>query len=366
MKGDRVRIVMLTAFFHPHIGGVERHVRYLSEELVRQGHSITVLTKRYDRALPSEERLGPIRILRFPQSTIPHTQKPGVWLWLLSRLHLLLRADVIHVHDHTAFNAWYLPFRILLPWKPVFATFHGYEGLVPIPRRYIIGRKWVERLTRGNICVGHFLEKWYGTQSDVVIYGAVDPPEEIREPEPRTIVFMGRLEPDTGIMDYLRAMPLIVKGPAGPDEPERPLKLIVCGDGSLRREVRAFAESRALDVEMIGAVQDPSRWIQRGRFIFASGYLTILEAMTCRRLVFSVHDNPLKRDYLEMMPGAADMMVVAGSPEELAGRVREILDRPDRESAMVERACRFAREHTWERMAGTYLDLYLSRGVRVG
>lgn len=365
MKGDRVRIVMLAAFFHPHIGGVERHVRYLSEELSRQGHSITVLTKRYDPSLLREERLGPIRILRFPQSTIPHTQKLGVWLWLLSRLHLLVRADVIHVHDHTAFNAWYLPFRFLLPWKPVFATFHGYEGLVPIPRRYLVGRKWVERLTRGNICVGHFLEKWYGTRSDVITYGAADPPGEVPEPEPRTIVFMGRLEPDTGIMDYLRAMPLVVEG-AGDDEREGPLKLIVCGDGSLRREIRDFVESRPLDVEMVGAVHDPSRWIRRGRFIFASGFLTILEAMACRRLVFAVHDNPLKQDYLEMMPGAAEMMVVAGSPEELAGRLREILDRPDLEGAMIERACRFAREYTWERLAGTYLELYRSRGVRVG
>ena len=360
-----MRIVMLAAFFHPHIGGVERHVRYLSEELSRQGHSITVLTKRYDPSLLREERLGPIRILRFPQSTIPHTQKLGVWLWLLSRLHLLVRADVIHVHDHTAFNAWYLPFRFLLPWKPVFATFHGYEGLVPIPRRYLVGRKWVERLTRGNICVGHFLEKWYGTRSDVITYGAADPPGEVPEPEPRTIVFMGRLEPDTGIMDYLRAMPLVVEG-AGDDEREGPLKLIVCGDGSLRREIRDFVESRPLDVEMVGAVHDPSRWIRRGRFIFASGFLTILEAMACRRLVFAVHDNPLKQDYLEMMPGAAEMMVVAGSPEELAGRLREILDRPDLEGAMIERACRFAREYTWERLAGTYLELYRSRGVRVG
>jgi len=351
---------MLTAFFHPHIGGVERHVRSLSEEFVRRGYSITILTKRYDRALAPEERLGPIRILRFPQSTIPHTQKLGVWLWLLSRLPLLLMADVIHVHDHTAFNAWYLPFRVLIPWKPVFATFHGYEGLVPIPRRYIIGRKWVERLTRGNICVGHFLEKWYGTESDVITYGAVDPPEEIREPEPRTIIFMGRLEPDTGIMDYLRAMPLILDGL------EARIKLIVCGDGSLRAEVREFAESRSLDVEMVGAVKDPSRWIQRGRFIFASGYLTILEAMVSRRLVFAVHDNLLKRDYLEMIPGAAEMMVTAGSPEELARRFREILDRPDREDAMIERACRFVREHTWERLADTYLELYRSRGVRVG
>ncbi len=99
MKGDRVRIVMLAAFFHPHIGGVERHVRYLSEELSRQGHSITVLTKRYDPSLLREERLGPIRVLRFPHSPIPPTPKLGVWLWLPSRLHLLVRADGVPLHD---------------------------------------------------------------------------------------------------------------------------------------------------------------------------------------------------------------------------------------------------------------------------
>ena len=348
---------MLTAYFHPHIGGVERHVRFLSEALVRQGHSVTVLTKRYDPALPEEARLGPIRILRFPQSTIPHTQKLGVWLWLLGRLGLLLDADVVHVHDHTAFNAWYLPFRALLPLKPVFATFHGYEGIVPIPRRYIVGRKLVERVVRANICVGHFLEKWYGTRADVITYGAVDPPVAVRAPEERTIVFMGRLEPDTGVMDFLRAVPLIGEG--GRD----PFKLILCGDGSLRESIRAFVEEHGLDVEIAGAVTDPADWLQRGRYIFASGYLTILEAMVIRRLVLAVHDNPLKRDYLEMMPGAAEMMVIADGPAALARRFREILDHPEREDAMIDRAFEFARKHTWEGLARAYLDLYRSGGV---
>lgn len=351
-----MRIVMITEHFSPRIGGVEKHVLNLSRELARQGHPVSVLTLKYDPSLPSEEFIGPLRVRRFAPHSRAGTRGRAMWIERMRWLPLLLEADVVHVHDHRTFLRWYLPFRILFARKPVFATFHGHEGNVPPALRDRIGRRCVERLTHGNICVGTYLETWYGTRSDAFTYGAVKAPAKSARPAARTAVFVGRLEPDTGIMTYMKALPQVR------NLCKQPLKLVVCGDGSLKEWVREAARKDASDVQILGTVPDPLHWIQRGRYAFVSGYLGILEAMICRRLVFAVHDNPLKRDYLQAMPGAEKNMVIAGSPEELARRFCDVTGDPERTDSLIEQAHSFAREQTWERLAETYLDLYRSKG----
>jgi glycosyltransferase involved in cell wall biosynthesis len=352
-----MRIVMLTESFAPRIGGVEKHLLRVSQELASRGHSVTVLTPRGCPELLPEERVGGIRVLRFPQRGHPRAGNTEVWLWMLRRLALLSESDAVHVHGQTALLSWYLPFRFLFPGKPVFITFHGHPGGFPLGRRHRFERRLAEKLCRGNLCVGHYLEKWYGTRASAVTYGAADAPREEHPKEDGKIVFVGRLEEDTGILLYLRAL-RVLRETTG-----EPWKLLVCGTGSLRGRVEHFARENGLDVDLAGAVPDPLPHMQSGRFVFTSGYLSLLDAMICRRFVFSAYENPLKRDYLEMMPRARDLMEISGSPEELASAFCRVLREPDRETACVERAYRFAAGQTWDGMARTYLELYGLFGI---
>ena len=363
-----MHILHLTETFSPRIGGVERHVLHLSQELVRQGHQVSVLARSHDPSLPVRERVGSIEVRRLSPARAAGAPVRPAWTLLLPHLDLLRGADLVHVHDHTPFFRTYFPFRFLLPRTPVFMTFHGHEGNFPPARRDVIARRCAARLVRGTLCVGHYVGKWYGTRSHAVTYGAVEaretegpglPPapgdQNAGGPEARgAIVFLGRLEPDTGILSFLQGLSLMPrKAGARPG-------LVVCGEGSLEREVRDFAARKSLNVDLRGIVPDPLHWVRQSRFVFASGYLSMLEGMICRRLVFGCYDNELKHDYWGMLPNAREMMVICGSPEELAWRFQEVLDRPDLEKALVERAWEFARLQTWERLAGLYLDLYRS------
>ena len=83
---------------------------------------------------------------------------------------LIKEADVIHAHD---VYFWYFPFRFLFPFKKSFVTFHGYESY-PIRKKAIMVRKLSEYLANGNIIVGDFIKKWYGTTPNYVIYGGVE------------------------------------------------------------------------------------------------------------------------------------------------------------------------------------------------
>lgn len=58
-----MRILMLTEFYPPIIGGIEQHVRNLSAALVARGHSVAVATV-WQEGLPEEERDGDVRVYR--------------------------------------------------------------------------------------------------------------------------------------------------------------------------------------------------------------------------------------------------------------------------------------------------------------
>jgi glycosyltransferase involved in cell wall biosynthesis len=133
-----MRVLMVTDFYWPHVGGVEQHVRTLSRELSDRGHAVTVATTRTD-GLPEIEWDGPVEIARLRTTTqgmssLRHQSRP--WAPPLpdpgaSRaLHRIIderRPDVIHGHDWLA--------RSLLPLRdgspPLVTTLHYYTLTCP-------------------------------------------------------------------------------------------------------------------------------------------------------------------------------------------------------------------------------------------
>ncbi len=182
-------ILFFARLFYPHIGGVETHVLEVGDRLVKQGHKIILVTEKfsddslrdwqsnYNSANHAGEkdniaaRIASWEIHRIPVGTSERNKKWKIWWWLWQHRSLMQQADVIHCHD---VFFWFFPFRYLYRHKPVFTTFHGYETKFPPEKRAITIRRWSEELSWGNICVGDFIKKWYGTHPDFVTYGGVD------------------------------------------------------------------------------------------------------------------------------------------------------------------------------------------------
>jgi len=64
-----MKILFITNYFHPVMGGVENHVYNLSKELIKLGHSVEVWCSDRSRdniILKNEDLLGKIKIRRFP------------------------------------------------------------------------------------------------------------------------------------------------------------------------------------------------------------------------------------------------------------------------------------------------------------
>lgn len=233
-----MKILMLTKYTWPRVGGVEKHVHELSKRLEMRGYEIRYLTER---------ELG--------------TDKWEIWRRIWKYKELFDWADIIHVHDVYFWIWWYKLFN----WsKKTFVTFHGWEGIYPIPWKNIIVRKISELLANGNICVGEFIKKYYFTNPDYVIFGAA---EKISYPKVKRsgAIFVGHLGKD---LDFYK---------------------------NLAKEMKV-----KLDI----FTDDPkaSGYFYKYRYAFVNGYLAMLEAMSQKTQVYSYYYNQLKFDYLNMTP----------------------------------------------------------------
>ncbi len=85
---SRPRICIFTETFFPVIGGGETQARLLADGLTAQGHSVMVITRRSDPALPPEEQLEGVVVYRLPPTGRGQLKK---WGLLLSCLPVLLR-----------------------------------------------------------------------------------------------------------------------------------------------------------------------------------------------------------------------------------------------------------------------------------
>ena len=334
-----MNILFFTNYFYPHVGGVEKHVLEVSKELIQSGHTVIVMTQQFDKKLPKFEKYKNILVYRMPIGKLDWFQKFRIWRELFRNINLIRNADIVHCHD---VFFWYLPFRFLFFWKKAFVTFHGYESF-PVSFKNVIVRKVSEILANGNICIGDFMKKWYSANPTIISYGGVVLQEKNSlSPVSPSALFYGRLDDQTNIREYVQAIKLMRK-----QIPNFKFKII--GEGDYRSVVKNEA------VE--GFIKNPEKKLRFFRFAFLSRYLSILEALAARRLVFALYDNNIKEDYLRMSP-FANCIVIAGSPEELCEKLLYYLSNPKKEKQLVDKGYRFAQENTWKKVCRTYQALW--------
>jgi glycosyltransferase involved in cell wall biosynthesis len=284
-----------------------------------------------------EERIDGVRIIRIPVGKKLFFKKFLIWKWMLQNIPFFGSFDVIHVHD---VFFWLFPIRPFFFWKKMYITFHGYEDF-PVKKRWIFIRKMTEILTNGSICIGKFMKKWYFASPTYINYGGVRLEERNSSENDMGAVFFGRLENQTGIMQYLEAFEKIKK--------EYPyFKLTVVGEGPLKRQLPKNINYKPFTTDVLS-------YIAKNRFIFVSRYLSMIEALSMNKEVIAVYDNPIKKDYLLMSPFKKYVQVFEKS-DEIANFILSRLKKNEL-SKNIE-AASWAKSQTWGKVANTYLSLW--------
>jgi glycosyltransferase involved in cell wall biosynthesis len=205
---------------------------------------------------------------------------------------------------------------------------------------------------------GRFIEKWLGVKPDLCpdqgLRPVADELPPVPEPEPNSAVYVGRLEPDTGIRIYIDAVRGLVR------DHRRRFALHVYGDGTLLSELRARVERESLPVTFHGRMPYAQDHISDGCFAFVDGRMAIQEAMARRRLVLAAYVDPLKYDYVAGEPFSAYLVAVADAVE-LVERVAHYIDHLEERAALIGRAHEYSRQLTWTRTARAYVRFWQER-----
>ncbi len=345
-------ILFLARRFYPNMGGVETHVLEVGKRLVKSGHSVIVVTeilsekKLKKNYLKKQDIVNGIEIIRINVGSNDRFKKFRIWREFWKIRSTVNKADIIHCHD---VFFWYLPFRFLYPGKRVFTTFHGYETNFPPSKKAVIIRKLSELLSNGNICIGEYIKKWYGTKPNYVIYGGVEKLKDFSLKENRhpiykpKIVLIGRLEADIGVKIYLKSLEFLKRR-------NSKFYFQALGDGSLKKEIKKYGKVLGF-IENIGIV------IKTSDIVFASSYLLMLEALVLRKKIIAVFDNPLKEDYLKMSP-FANFIYICKNAKEVVQVIESEQKSPWKNKSMIDNGYKWAKAQTWDEVVSIYLKLW--------
>ncbi|GIE93226.1 glycosyltransferase family 4 protein [Paractinoplanes rishiriensis] len=141
-----MRILHLANLYAPVIGGLERSIATSSEELVRRGHDVTVLTLATPRTAAEENRNGVrvVRVRSLATALLPgmnqdpgkpfHPTAPDPLTTAAIRRELRAgRYDVVHSHDWLMYS--YLPLRFGRDGLPHVHTAHDF-GLTCVKKTF--------------------------------------------------------------------------------------------------------------------------------------------------------------------------------------------------------------------------------------
>jgi len=263
-----VRVLILSWEYPPIVeGGLARHVRKLSEQLVRQGHDVHVLTRGGGHLEPEEDRHG-VTVHRVREPEFPRDDLDAFIAWVDHMNDDMLAAgaelgagfDLVHSHDWlVAAAARKLARRRRLPWLvTVHATEFGrHQGWVdkhPQSHIHAVEKRMVRAADRVITCShymrGHVRDV-FGVEGVTVIPNGIDPTDlqpvgdlprlraRFAAPDEKLILLVGRLVYEKGFHLALDALPGLIRRVGG-------VRFLVAGSGTAEAELKAQAERLGL------------------------------------------------------------------------------------------------------------------------
>lgn len=358
----------------PVVGGLERQAHELSKAVKTRGIDVLVMSGKTSPEQPTRQTVEGVPVLRLRFPSNKWLRFPGTGLAVLrAMLQERARFDVVHVHN----LSWFGTFAVLVAHalrRPVLAKLPTAiqwafkEGSLRF--RIFLHCDAIALMSKDSI--RDFRRRGFPEDRILKITNGVS--TALFSPRPRTrgesarsltVVFVGRLDPEKGLLDLIAIWPDVVArcGQA--------VRLEICGDGPLEGELRNAIRARGVSESVIlrGHVLDvPEALRSADVFVLPSDIEgnsnAVLEAMASGLPVVStrVGGTPLL-----VGPDGADWLV---EPHDRAS-LEDCLVRLLQDSAMRERVgnAMLARVHahfTIEAVAARYCEVYkrLAEGNR--
>ncbi len=382
MSSKRMRILFLTPYFRPYLGGIERAIEGLAFEYLKspEVEAVGVLTGKYafpriphpdwpDREV-TPQGIQILRLSSFPLKSIPLYSVPLVWFPPTQIRRYIREFDPTVIHF--VGDGWF--------WGHIWSWVWARRGvrLVFTPSFHTLPwtRQWL-RLFNVPLC--HMVDKvvaltelelrrvqkaYHVPENKLSIIGwGVNAPAQKRERAPRKIVqilCVGRLGAHKGqmwLLDvYLQARPHF----------QHPTMLVLIGrDEGSEAEIRETVQRQGLEDEVVitGEVSDEELedWYARSDvFALFSRYeafgLVFFEAMACGLPVLT-HDVGANR---ELLTSGSVVVSSYHRSAAVAGLIRLVNDDAWRRKLGDEGREYALSKFSWPVVAKRYLELYQS------
>jgi len=297
-----MNILQVCPKYFPAIGGVEEHVKNVSERLAKE-YEVTVFACDPSGKLPKREEINGVLVKRFKSFS------PSDAYHISFEMARELRKsefDIVHGHNYHAFPLYFSRYAKTRKFV-VTPHYHGH-GHTPVRDLLIrlykpFGKKIFENAD-GIIAVSNYekglLIKDFGIDEDKisVIPNGVDLSEfsnsERIQKEPPTILYVGRLEEYKGVQHIIQALPLLDKG----------LRLQIVGKGPYKGRLVKLIDRLGLNAR-VSFYQDLPRqelltmYTKAGVFVLLSQHeafsIVVAEALAAKTPCIVANTSALKQ-----------------------------------------------------------------------
>ncbi len=363
-----IKVALVSAFDYAVHGGVNDHIRSLSEQFQEWDYPVKVVAPCSDPdAVPAENFIPMGRSVSIPSGG--SIARISISVWLRPRIVRLLEDeafDIVHLHE--PFGSA-VPLGMLTESRAVnVGTFHSYKG----SRLYQMGiARFVDpyfRKLHGRIAVSKpaldYISGYFPADYEVIPNGIqADAFGDGVEPLPQykdgmiNLLFFGRLEKRKGLKYILRAFSKLKW-----DWPN--LRLIVAGPGTPDAESQRIISERNLqDVEFVGRVpeEDKTRYYKTADIYCSpatgseSFGIVLLEAMAAGTPVVA---SSIEGHASLVTHGKEGFLTPPKDDDALAEAIATMLKDADLRTRLGSNGRQTAEGYRWDRVARRVMDYY--------
>ncbi len=384
---DKMRILMVNAFFHPYQGGTEKCVLELSKRMA-ENHEVHVITSRLPDTSKKDTYKG-IKIHRLPSKVIedlpdplppPYPYTPGLTLQLRKKVKEI-DPDIIHTHNRF-FPKWNAPqlFRTLFN-KPVFMTLHNAQTQGIDKKTDFFGQLYDNTLgkiimKKADLLIGNSKDTLNRTapnnmpeEKKKVIYNGIDTSKyqpthehDIKnelEVDKYTLT-VSRLVKQKGLEYMVKALPKIIEES---NVDSNRYKHVVIGQGPEKENLKELAEELGVseNLHFTGFVPEEKMtdyYTQANAFILPSLYepfgIVLVESMACETPVIATDAGGIPE-----VLGDTGIGINQRNPGEIAENTVKLLENPEKAKEIGKKGRKRAKEKfEWDKITEKTEETY--------
>ena len=328
-----MKIVQVCPRYFPDVGGVETHVREISERLVKRGFEVEVVCTA-DKKYPARDEINGVTVRRF------NAIAPTNAYYFSPRIYSYLKrtdCDIIHAHNYHAFPALFA--ALAKGERRLIFTPH-YHGISESPLRNFLLDAYkplgslIFKRSDVVICVSKYereLVRKDFQRNAVIIPNGIN----LKKMEGiRPFKFSGKLIFYVGRLEKYKKIHLIIQSMKYLDD----FYFYIAGKGSFETELKKIVRNLELEdkVKFLGFIDEKTkfRWLRTcSVFVNLSPIeafgITVLEALACGKpavvsnksalvefadkfdCIFAVNDNAPPKELAEVIKKAVNIEINA-------------------------------------------------------